>query len=105
MPFGIMGGQYQACGHARFLTNLIDYGLDVQQSMDLGRIFPPPGKAVIDAESGVPRDVLAKLEAMGHRFAAPDKPLGGSQAIQIDWSAGTLAGGSDPRKDGCALGY
>jgi gamma-glutamyltranspeptidase/glutathione hydrolase len=105
MPFGIMGGSYQACGHARFLTNLIDYGLDVQQSMDLGRLFPPPGKVEVDAESGIPREVLAELEAKGHSFSPPTKPIGGSQAIQIDWNAGTLAGGSDPRKDGCALGY
>jgi gamma-glutamyltranspeptidase / glutathione hydrolase len=105
MPFGVMGGGYQACGHARFLTNMIDYGLNVQQSMDMGRFFPPPGKVAVEAESGVPRDVLAALEAKGHSFTAPAKPIGGSQAIQIDWEAGTLAGGSDPRKDGCALGY
>jgi gamma-glutamyltranspeptidase/glutathione hydrolase len=105
MPFGVMGGQYQACGHARFLTNLFDYGLDVQQSMDLARSFPPPGESEVEAESGVPREVLAKLEEMGHRFCPPGKPIGGSQAIQIDWDQGTLAGGSDPRKDGCALGY
>ncbi len=105
MPFGVMGGQYQACGHARFLTNLFDYGLDVQQSMDLARSFPPPGETEVEAESGIPREVLAKLEEMGHRFCPPDKPIGGSQAIQIDWDQGTLAGGSDPRKDGCALGY
>jgi gamma-glutamyltranspeptidase/glutathione hydrolase len=105
MPFGVMGGQYQAAGHARFLTNRFDYDLDIQQSMDLGRIFPPPGVAEIEAESGVPSDVLSRLEEMGHRFMATSKPIGGSQAIQIDWDAGTLAGGSDPRKDGCALGY
>jgi gamma-glutamyltranspeptidase/glutathione hydrolase len=105
MPFGIMGGHYQACGHARFITNLVDFGLDVQQSMDLARSFPAPGDEEVQAESGVPAEVLAGLEAMGHRFMAPPKPLGGSQAIRIDWEAGTLAGGSDPRKDGCALGY
>ncbi|GAB4229778.1 MAG: gamma-glutamyltransferase [Kiloniellaceae bacterium] len=105
MPFGVMGGGYQACGHARFLTNLYDFGLDVQQAMDLGRLFPPPGEVEVEMESGVPRDVLSQLEDRGHRFKAPDKPIGGSQAIQIDWQQGTLAGGSDPRKDGCALGY
>ncbi len=105
MPFGVMGGQYQACGHARFLTNFFDYGLDVQQSMDLARSFPAPGETEVEAESGIPREVLAELEAMGHRFCPPEKPIGGSQAIQIDWDQGTLAGGSDPRKDGCALGY
>ncbi len=105
MPFGVMGGHYQAAGHARFLTNIHDFGLDVQQAMDLARIFPQPGKEEVDAESGVPAEVLSKLEDMGHRFTAPSKPLGGSQAIQIDWEQGSLAGGSDPRKDGCALGY
>ncbi|MGD1875985.1 MAG: gamma-glutamyltransferase [Kiloniellaceae bacterium] len=105
MPFGGMGGSYQACGHARFLTNLYDYGLDVQQSMDLGRLFPTPGEEEVEIESSVPQDVLAMLAVLGLRFSAPEKPTGGSQAIQIDWDAGTLAGGSDPRKDGCALGY
>jgi gamma-glutamyltranspeptidase / glutathione hydrolase len=105
MPFGVMGGHYQAAGHARLVTNLVDFGLDVQQSIDLGRIFPPPAQAEVEAESGVPAAVLAELEDKGHRFQPPTKPLGGSQAIQIDWEGGTLAGGSDPRKDGCALGY
>lgn len=105
MPFGVMGGSYQAAGHARFITNLLDFGLDVQQSIDLGRLFPPPGETEVEAESGVPAAVLAELEEMGHRFKSPAKPMGGAQAIQIDWAEGTLAGGSDPRKDGCALGY
>ncbi|MEQ8356912.1 MAG: gamma-glutamyltransferase [Kiloniellaceae bacterium] len=105
MPFGVMGGHYQAAGHARFLTNLYDFGLDVQQSMDMARIFPQPDEEEVEAESGVPAEVLGKLEDMGHRFKAPSKPIGGSQAILIDWEEGTLAGGSDPRKDGCALGY
>ena len=105
MSFGVMGGHYQAAGHARFLTNLLDHGLDVQQAMDLPRIFPPSGEVEVEAESGVPRERLSALEAMGHRFCDPPKPIGGSQAIRIDWEADTLAGGSDPRKDGCALGY
>ncbi len=105
MPFGVMGGHYQAAGHARFLTNIYDFGLDVQQAQDLARIFPQPDEEEVEAESGVPQDVLSRLEDMGHSFKPPSKPIGGSQAILIDWEEGTLAGGSDPRKDGCALGY
>lgn len=104
MPFGVMGGQYQATGHAHFLGNLLDFGLDLQESIDLPRVFAPPEGAV-DVESGVPAASVEGLRARGHRTAAPAKPIGGGQAIMIDWQAGTLTGASDPRKDGCALGY
>ncbi len=104
MPFGVMGGQYQALGHAHFLTNLIDFDLGVQGALDLPRVFPlPPGP--VDVESGVPAESVEALRALGHDIAAPAKPIGGGQAILIDWQTGILTGGSDPRKDGCALGY
>jgi len=45
------------------------------------------------------------LEGLGHAVAQSEEPIGGGQAIWIDWNAGTLTGGSDARKDGCALGY
>ena len=104
MPFGVMGGHYQAAGRAHFLVNLLDFGLDVQEAIDLPRVFPT-AEGVVEVESGVPRDVVEGLEGLGHRTGPTDRPIGGAQAIWIDWERGTLTGGSDPRKDGCALGY
>jgi gamma-glutamyltranspeptidase/glutathione hydrolase len=104
MPFGVMGGHYQAVGHAHLLGNIIDFGLDVQEAIDLARVFAPPGGDV-EIEAGIPEDSIEKLKALGHKVTAPEKPIGGGQAILIDWENGVLTGGSDPRKDGCALGY
>jgi gamma-glutamyltranspeptidase/glutathione hydrolase len=105
MPFGVMGGQYQALGHAHFLTNHIDFGMDLQEAMDFPRVLSAPNGKELDVESGVPADVATGLAALGHKVTQAEKPIGGSQAIRIDWTQGTLTGGSDPRKDGCALGY
>ncbi|MDA1089345.1 MAG: gamma-glutamyltransferase [Proteobacteria bacterium] len=104
MPFGVMGGQYQALGHAYFLTNLFEHGLDLQEAMDLPRLFPNVGGAV-EVESGMPSGTVKALQAMGHETASPGKPIGGAQAIQINWDEGVLTGASEPRKDGCAIGY
>jgi len=104
MPFGVMGGHYQAFGHAYFLTNLFEHGMDLQEAMDLARLFPTVDGPV-EVESAMPGDVVRALQGMGHQTAAPQKPIGGSQAIRIDWQQGVLTGGSDPRKDGLALGY
>jgi gamma-glutamyltranspeptidase / glutathione hydrolase len=101
MPFGVMGGAYQPCGHARFVTNLVDYGMDLQRAMDAPRSFSGPEG--MEVERGYSDTVRAELAAMGHQVVIPETPLGGSQAIRIDGDV--LVGASDPRKDGCALGY
>jgi gamma-glutamyltranspeptidase/glutathione hydrolase len=53
----------------------------------------------------VPATIQDELKRRGHRLVKPEKPIGGSQAIWIDWDQGVLTGGSDPRKDGSAIGY
>ena len=103
MPFGVMGGQYQAAGHARFITNWVDYGLDIQSAIDGPRSFAYGGE--LQVERGYSEAVHARLAELGHTVTIPDEPIGGAQAILIDEARGVLEGASDPRKDGCALGF
>jgi hypothetical protein len=60
---------------------------------------------VVKVERGVPADATAALARLGHQIVAAPGPIGGGQAIWIDSARGVLIGGSDPRKDGMALGY
>lgn len=101
MPFGVMGGHYQAAGHAAFLSNVLDRGMDLQAAMDAPRSFAFGGELQI--EPGVSAAAQAELTARGHKLKVVGSPLGGSQAIRIE--AGLLTGGSDSRKDGMALGF
>ena len=69
------------------------------------RAGDPRDADVLEAERGVPAAAIEGLRQRGHRVEIPYEPHGGGQAIWIDWYNGTLTGASDPRKDGCALGY
>jgi gamma-glutamyltranspeptidase/glutathione hydrolase len=102
MPFGVMGGAYQPCGHARFASNLVDFGMDPQSAIDAPRAFTDKG--VLNVERGYGEDVRAVLSDLGHDVVIPDVAIGGAQAIKIHKN-GVLEGASDARKDGCALGY
>lgn len=104
MPFGVMGGAYQPNGHARLVSNLVDYGMDAQSAIDAPRSFAAGGNGM-EVERGYSDAVRADLAAMGHQVGIPEGPIGGAQAIVIDDETGVLEGASDPRKDGCALGY
>jgi gamma-glutamyltranspeptidase / glutathione hydrolase len=103
MPYGVMGGQYQPVGQVHVLTNVLDYGCDVQEAIDMPRGLHYEN--VYQLEDGVPAQVVEGLRKLGHQTTSLVAPLGGGQAIWIDWEKGTLTGGSDPRKDGCVLGY
>jgi gamma-glutamyltranspeptidase/glutathione hydrolase len=103
MPFGVMGGQYQPVGHAHVVGNLRDHGMDIQQAIDAPRAFATEGKLFV--ERGISPDAVQALADLGHDVALRPVPLGGGQAIVIDHENGVLIGASDPRKDGCAIGY
>jgi gamma-glutamyltranspeptidase/glutathione hydrolase len=103
MAFGVMGAHYQPMGHVQIVTNMVDHGMDVQAAIDAPRAFFVGDQTVV--EHGLPAATVAGLKARGHDIAVAHAPWGGAQAIRIDWQRGVLIGGSDPRKDGCALGY
>jgi gamma-glutamyltranspeptidase/glutathione hydrolase len=103
LSFGVMGGQYQAMGQTYFLSNWIDYGMDVQESLDAARFMLYDGE--LSVETGIPAKTRDALKLIGHKIVEAESPHGGGQAIYIDWQNGVLQGGSDPRKDGMAAGY
>jgi gamma-glutamyltranspeptidase/glutathione hydrolase len=103
MPFGVMGGHYQPVGHTQFIPRMLDDGLDPHQSLSAPRSFAFEG--TLQLEPTITGDVAADLGARGHAVTETASPHGGGQAIWYDRSADVLIGGSDPRKDGCALGY
>jgi gamma-glutamyltranspeptidase/glutathione hydrolase len=103
MPFGVMGGHFQATGHAQFLHRLLDRGLDPQQAAEAPRTFAFQG--VLQVEHFNTPAIVEDLARRGHRIEYLEVPIGGCQAIWIDHARGVLIGGSEPRKDGLALGY
>lgn len=103
MPFGVMGGAYQPNGHARFVSNIADFNFDPQEAIDGPRSFTDAG--VLNVERGYTDKVRQELSDLGHKVTIPDSAIGGAQAILIDSKRGVLQGASDPRKDGCALGF
>ena len=102
MPFGVMGGQYQANGHARILSNIKDYGMELQEALNFPRSFYFDG--ILSLEKGYPSIIKEKLREIGYKIEEATIPIGGAQLVRID-SSGVLIGASDPRKDGCALGF
>src|SRR5688572_6985176 len=103
MSFGLMGGGVQAQGHVQFLLNHIVFGMDLQASIDAARFRHYTGQRVA-LEAPISDAARTGLTAMGHvLFEQPAVAFGGAQAI-VRLPKG-FAAGSDPRKDGMAVGY
>jgi gamma-glutamyltranspeptidase/glutathione hydrolase len=103
MSFGLMGGGVQAQGHVQLLLNHFVFGMDLQAAIDAARFRHYDGQRVA-LEPPIGDDVRAALAAMGHELIErPTIVFGGAQAV-VRLSKG-FAAGSDPRKDGLAIGY
>lgn len=108
LSFGVMGGYMQPQGHVQVLTNLVDFGMDPQQSLDAPRwqVDPLTGRVLLEPGLGY---LAPALDRLGHAIAVTEAEasaqFGGGQVILIDPETNMLHAGSDPRKDGCAVGY
>jgi len=117
--FGIMGGFMQPQAHLQVLSNMVDYGFNPQQALDMPRfcLNVSVGKGVgaddpggeVYLEKGFSFDDLSALAQKGHRVTPINgrqrSVFGGGQVIRRNPESGVLIAGSDPRKDGCAMGY
>ena len=103
MSYGVMGGQYQPIGQAHVLQNIFDFGMSIQEAIDAPRAFALNGK--LKVENSFSKTSIENLSKIGHNIEIVKEGIGGGQAIIIDRKEGILIGGSDPRKDGLAIGY
>lgn len=107
--YGVMGGDMQAQGHVQVGLNMIDFGMNIQEALEAPRYRILGGKRVM-LERAIAPAIRRELEDMGHEIVPSDQvprgpQYGGGQGILIDHARGVLQGGSDSRKDGCAIGY
>ncbi len=115
MSFGVMGGDFQPQGHAQIVMNTIDFGMSPQQAGDQPRVShsgssSPWGAKSADGgsltfEHGFDATLRQQLASMGHRIQSGVEAHGGYQAIWRVDDPLRYFGGSDPRKDGAAIGY
>ncbi|HLF07401.1 MAG TPA: gamma-glutamyltransferase, partial [Thermoplasmata archaeon] len=104
--FGVMGGHHQPQGHVQVLSNIIDLGMDSQSALDAPRWHHDQGRDEVGIEGGFSKEFAAALSARGHRLVpASSFNFGGGQIVKFNRSKKSLVleGGSDPRKDGCAV--
>lgn len=115
VSFGVMGGDMQPQGHAQIVSNLVDFGMNLQEAGDAPRIYhtgssEPTGETMSDGgqvylESGFALEAVRELRNRGHAVGWGIGDYGGYQAIARDTGSGVYYGASESRKDGQAAGY
>ncbi|MFH1740963.1 MAG: gamma-glutamyltransferase, partial [bacterium] len=114
--FGVMGGDMQPQGHAQVLMNMIDFHMSIQQAGEQPRVQhfgsstpwggTMPAGGEVGFENGISNEVMDRLAAMGHVVRSRGGGMyGGYQAIWRENEPLRYFAGSDPRKDGSAVGY
>ena len=108
IAFGIMGGWNQAQAHAQFVSNLVDFGMNIQGALDAPRFSKDTFAGCdVNLESRIPVATRDALTAMGHRIIMrgdySSTRMGAGQAVQRDYRTGMNSAASDPRKDGAAI--
>ena len=103
LSYGVMGGQYQPIGQSHVLQNIFEFGMSIQEAIDTQRAFALNGK--LKLERSFSEAAISELKRFGHKIEMVEGAIGGGQGIMINRKEGLLIGGSDPRKDGLALGY
>jgi gamma-glutamyltranspeptidase / glutathione hydrolase len=109
VSFGVMGGDVQAQAHVQVVSHLVDYGLNMQEGLDFPRFHClDTNRVALEAEYAP--DLGSQLAGLGHVVLGEEAVMirggfGGGQGIMIDPATGSFWGGSDRRKDGCAIGF
>jgi gamma-glutamyltranspeptidase / glutathione hydrolase len=107
IAFGIMGGFNQAQAHAQFVSNVVDFGMNIQEALEAARFTKRTFAGCdVDLEDRIPVAVRDGLTQRGHKInlhGAYSATMGGGQAVRRDISTGVNYGASDPRKDGEAI--
>lgn len=106
IAFGIMGGANQPLAHAQFVSNIVDYGMNVQAALEAPRFTKAAANGCeVSIESRVPGATLQQLSELGHQIAIRreyTQEMGRGQAILHDSKSNTNYAASDPRADGSA---
>ncbi|MEO8335871.1 MAG: gamma-glutamyltransferase [bacterium] len=108
IAFGIMGGWNQAQAHAQFVSNIVDFGFNLQGALDAPRFSKETfGGCDVNFESRFSEATRGALAAQGHSIVMrgdySSTRMGAGQAVMRDYKTRVNSGASDPRKDGAAV--